>query len=137
MPVRLLWLLLCAGSVVAQTQSEKFNHVQWRLTLDQSTAAPAAIVLGHLEATAAPECHIDSLPTPPGPTPNTIQADSSPAIDTFTIFGPPPVRKFDPNFNAATETYEGAQTFLARIQFKKELQPGPVTIAFKPRYQTC
>ena len=40
----------------------------------------------------------------------------------------PPVRKFDPNFNADTETYEGTQVFLARIELKKDLQPGPVTI---------
>src|SRR5207237_689528 len=53
------------------------------------------------------------------------------------IFEPPPIRKFDPNFNADTETYEGSQTFLARIQLNNNLQPGPVTIAFVPRYQTC
>ena len=78
-----------------------------------------------------------SLTTPPGPIPTTIETDNSPAVDKFTIFEPPPIRKFDPNFNADTETYEGSQTFLARIQLKKDLQPGPVTITFVPRYQTC
>ena len=55
----------------------------------------------------------------------------------FTIFEPPPIRKFDPSFNADTETYEGTQTFLARIELKKDLKPGPVTITLEPRYQTC
>src|SRR6202043_2412585 len=47
------------------------------------------------------------------------------------------IRKFDPSFNADTETYEGTQVFLARVQLKKDLEPGPVTITFVPRYQTC
>ncbi len=55
----------------------------------------------------------------------------------FTIFEPPAVRKFDPSFNTDTETYEGSQVFFARIELKKDLQPGPVTISFVPRYQTC
>jgi thiol:disulfide interchange protein len=132
---RLLLLLLCVSSVFAQ--SEKFNHVQWKLTLDQPSTQPGGTVLGRLEAVVDPEWHMYSLTTPPGPIPTTINTTNSPAVDKFTIFEPPPVRKFDPNFNADTETYEGTQTFLARIQLKKDLQPGPVTITFEPRYQTC
>jgi len=132
---RSLLVFLCAASAFAQT--EKFNHVQWKLTLDQTSAAPGATVLGHLEATVAPEWHMYSLTTPPGPIPTTIRTQNSPAVEKFTIFEPPPIRKFDPNFNADTETYEGTQLFLARIQLKKDLPPGPVTIEFEPRYQTC
>ena len=55
-----------------------------------------------------------SLTTPPGPIPTTIKTIDSPAVDQVTIFQPPPIRKFDPNFNADTETYEGTQTLLAR-----------------------
>jgi thiol:disulfide interchange protein len=132
-------LLLLLGFVcgVASAQSEKFNHVQWKLTLDPSSVAPGATVLGRLEATVDPDWHMYSLTTPPGPIPTTIKTDNSPAVDSFTIFEPPPVRKFDPSFSADTETYEGSQTFLARIQLKKDVQPGPMTITFVPRYQTC
>lgn len=133
---RLLLLLFCITGI-GFSQIEKFNHVQWKLTLDQASAAPGATVLGHLEATVEPGWHMYSLTTPPGPIPTTIAAKNSGAVDRFTIFQPPPIRKFDPNFNAETETYEGSQVFLARIQLKKDLQPGPVTIAFEPRYQTC
>ena len=130
-------LLLLFIAVSAFGQSEKFNHVQWKLTFDQTTAAPGAKVVGKLEATVDPEWHMYSLTTPPGPIPTTIKTDNSPAVDKFTIFEPPPIRKFDPNFNADTETYEGAQTFLASIELKKDLKPGPITITFIPRYQTC
>jgi thiol:disulfide interchange protein len=135
--MRRLLLLTVVVASFAFGQSEKFNHVQWKLTFDQSSAAPGATVLGRLDAVVEPEWHMYSLTTPPGPIPTTIETDNSPSVDKFTIFEPPPVRKFDPNFNADTETYEGSQTFLARIQLKKDLKPGPVTITFVPRYQTC
>src|SRR5690348_17118077 len=131
--MRRLLLFLLASTAFAQT--EKFNHVQWTLTFDQP-AAPGAVVLGRLDATVDPEWHMYSLTTPPGPIPTTITTQNSPAVEKFTIFEPPPIRKFDPNFNADTETYEGRQTFLARIQLKKDLAAGPVSITFVPRYQT-
>jgi thiol:disulfide interchange protein DsbD len=135
--MRRLLLLLVSAASLTFAQSEKFNHVQWKLTFDESAAAPGATVLGRLDATVDPDWHMYSLTTPPGPIPTTIEADNSPAVDKFTIFEPPPVRKFDPNFNADTETYEGAQVFYARFQLKKDLQPGAVTITLEPRYQTC
>jgi thiol:disulfide interchange protein len=119
------------------SRNERFNHVQWKLTLDQTTAAPGATVLGRFEANIEPEWHVYSLTTPPGPIPTSIKTVESPAIESVTIFEPPPVRKFDPNFNADTETYEGTQVFLAKIQLKKDLAAGPVTLQFQPRYQTC
>ena len=129
--------LFLALSFSAFAQSEKFNHVQWKLTFDQAAAAPGATIAGRLEAIVDPEWHMYSLTTPPGPIATTIEAVDSPAIGRVTIFEPPPVRKFDPNFNADTETYEGTQVFLARIELKKDLPPGPVTFTFKARYQTC
>ncbi len=139
---RLFLVLLFAACAAAQSnesnaQSEKFNHVQWKLTFDQASAAPGATVLGRLEATVEPEWHMYSLTTPPGPIPTTIQVRNSPAVDKFTILEPPPIRKFDPNFNADTETYEGSQLFFTRIQLNKDLKPGPTSITFEPRYQTC
>lgn len=121
----------------AFAQDPKFNHVQWKLTLEPASAAPGATVLGRLEATVDPEWHMYSLTTPPGPIPTTIVSKASPAIERFTVFEPPAVRKFDPSFSTDTETYEGSQVFFARIELKKDLQPGPVTISFVSRYQTC
>ncbi len=78
-----------------------------------------------------------SLTTPPGPIPTTIQARrQSRPLKQFTIFEPPPIRKFDPNFNADTETYEGSQNFSRAYRFKTA-RAGPLTVTFEPRYQTC
>src|ERR1019366_4944802 len=135
---RLVPLFLLAGlAQLAFGQSEKFNHAHWILTLPQSTAAPGATVLGRLDATVDRDWHMYSFTTPPGPIPTSIEAKDSPAIEKFTIFEPPPIRNFDPNFNGNTETYEGAQTFYVRVQLKKGLAAGPVTLTFVPRYQTC
>jgi thiol:disulfide interchange protein len=127
-----LFFVTCAFA-----QDPKFNHVRWTLALDQPSGAPGATVLGRLEATVDPEWHMYSLTTPPGPIPTTIVAKDSPAIGKFTIFEPPAVRKFDPSFSTDTETYEGTQVLYARIELKKNLQPGPVTVSFVSRYQTC
>src|SRR5438067_2350556 len=92
-------LLLSVSAAGLFGQSEKFNHVQWKLTLDQSSAAPGATVLGRFDATVEPEWHMYSLTTPPGPIPTTIELDNgagaSTVVDRFTIFEPPPIRKFD------------------------------------------
>ena len=130
----LLLVFLAAG---AFGQSESFNHVHWTMTIDQSTAAPGATVLAKLTATVDPEWHMYSLTTPPGPIPTTIKTTMADAVEKVTFFEPPPVRKYDPNFQADTETYEGTQVFLARIELKKDLPSTDVTIGFRPRYQTC
>jgi hypothetical protein len=116
---QLLIMLVCAGTLAAQ--SERSNHVQWKMTLDQSSAAPGATVMGRLQAVIDPEWHMYSLSTPPGPIPTTIQPADGAPVQKLTIFEPPPVRKFDPSFNADTETYEGAQTFIARIDLQRHL----------------
>jgi thiol:disulfide interchange protein len=132
---RLLLFFFCAGALIAQ--SGKFNHVQWTLTVEPPSAAPGGTVLARLTATVDPEWHMYSLTTPPGPIPTTIEATDSSAIEKVAVFQPPPVRKFDPNFNSDTETYEGKQVFFARLQLRKDIQVGSVNITFEPRYQTC
>ena len=134
--MRLLSLFLSLAAC-AFAQSESFNHVQWTMTLDQTSAAPGATVLAHLEARVDPDWHMYSLTTPPGPIPTTIKTVNGNAIANVTFFEPPPIRKYDANFQADTETYEGTQVFLARIELKKDVAPGDVTLAFQPRYQTC
>ncbi|HXE63442.1 MAG TPA: cytochrome c biogenesis protein CcdA [Bryobacteraceae bacterium] len=134
--MRRLLLLLCL-TVSAFGQSESFNHVHWTMTIDPSTAAPGATVLAKLTAQVDPEWHMYSLTTPPGPIPTTIKTTMADAVANVTFFEPPPVRKYDPNFQADTETYEGTQVFLARIELKKALPSTDVTVGFQPRYQTC
>jgi thiol:disulfide interchange protein DsbD len=122
--MRSVFIFALAISALAQT--EKFNHVQWTATSD----APGLV---KLTAQIDPGWHMYSLTTPPGPIPTTIPLVDNPAVKGVTIFEPPPIRQYDPNFSAETETYEGTQVFYARI----DAAPGTVTVTFEPRYQTC
>src|SRR5258708_7058552 len=113
--MRRLFLILCLATAgYAQGTAEKFNHVQWTATAEPAEAAPGATVLVRLEANVDAEWHMYSLTTPPGPIPTTIRLVDGAAVDEVVYFEPPAVTKFDPNFNANTETYEGKQVFLAR-----------------------
>ncbi len=136
--MRRLFLLLClAIPAFAQGTAEKFNHVQWTATANPAEAAPGGTVLVRLDANIDTEWHMYSLTTPPGPIPTTIRLVDGAAIEKVTYFQPPAVTKFDPNFNANTETYEGRQVFLAKVQLKKSVPAGALNLAFEPRYQTC
>ena len=115
--MRRLFLLLSLAAC-AFAQSEKFNHVQWTMTPFAGSALPGSTVVAHLEAVVDDGWHMYSLTTPPGPIPTTIKTLNGAGIAKVTFFEPPPIRKYDENFQADTETYEGAQVFLARIELK-------------------
>ncbi len=129
-------ILLGALAVHGQSASD-FNHVQWTMSAEQASTKAGGTVLAKLVAQIDPGWHMYSPTTPPGPIATTFRAVDSPAAESVAIFQPAPVRKFDPNFNADTETFEGTQTFYARIQLKKDLAAGPVELAVESRYQTC
>ena len=133
---RLPTLLLLSAACFGQTP-EKFNHAQWTAEFTTPSVAPGGEATAKLVARIDPEWHMYSLTTPPGPIPTTIRTVDSPAVESVTFFEPPPVRKFDPNFKADTETYEGEQTFFAHVKVGKSAAAGPLTITFEPRYQTC
>src|SRR5690349_16670211 len=110
---------LLAGGLFGQDSPdgslEQFNHAKWSGSVAQAQVAPGGTVTVKLDAAIDSGWHMYSLTTPPGPIPTTIKAVDSPGVAGLTVFEPPPVRKFDPNFNADTETYEGTQTFYARV----------------------
>ena len=122
--MRCFFLILAALPAFAQGV-ESFNHVQW-------TGEAAGPGLVKLHAQIDSGWHMYSLTTPPGPIATTIQVVESPAVKSFTVYQPPPLRKFDENFNADTETYEGSQTFYVRVDLSQN-----ATVIFEPRYQTC
>ncbi len=133
--MRCLFLILALAAAAAG-QSEQFNHAKWTATAEQATVTAGSTVVVKLEADIDPEWHMYSLSTPPGPIPTPIKALES-AVEKLTIFEPKPVRQFDPNFKADTETFEGHQVFYAKLELRRDLPAGPLTITLEPRYQTC
>jgi thiol:disulfide interchange protein DsbD len=124
---RLLFLFL-AVPLFGQT-TDKFNHVAWTAVSDTPN-------LVKLTARIDEGWHMYSLTTPPGPNPTTIKVIDSPAVKSIAVFEPPPLRKFDSNFSADTETYEGTQTFYVRLEGTGK-SSDKSTVTVEPRYQTC
>ena len=125
--------LLAASALFAQNDS---NHVQWTFEVSPATAAPGAEVLGKLTGTIDSGWHLYSITTPPGPIPTAIRLSDNAAVESLTLYQPKPERKFDPNFNADTETYTDKVTFLLKIKTSKSAA-GPVDLVAMPRYQVC
>ena len=113
--MRRLLLVFCRCCAAAQRisrRAEKFNHVQWTMTFDQASAAPGATVLGrsrsHRRSRVA---HVLADHAARADSDHNSGPITAPPSRSSRFFEPPPIRKFDPNFNADTETYEGSQAF--------------------------
>src|SRR5579864_6308427 len=112
------------------------NHVQWTFDISPASAPPGAEVVGRLTGTIDAGWHLYSITTPPGPIPTNIRLADNPAVESLVLYQPKPERKFDPNFNADTETYTEKVTFLLKIKLAKSAS-GEVDLVAKPRYQVC
>ncbi|HNY40376.1 MAG TPA: cytochrome c biogenesis protein CcdA [Bryobacteraceae bacterium] len=142
-PVRLsvsplVLFFLLAASLLAQRP----HPAHWSLTPQQTAVAPGASVLVELKLDLDAPWHMYSPTTPkPGPTggpiPTTIELESNPAIAGSTLYFPAPNRKFDPNFNLDTATYEKSVKFYFKVDLASDTATGPVDLTAKMRYQLC
>jgi thiol:disulfide interchange protein len=130
---KIILALMAVCSLWAQRDS---NRVEWTFDVSPSPAAPGTEVLGKLTGAIESGWHLYSITTPPGPIPTTIRLADNPAVESMIVYQPTPERKFDPNFNADTETYTGKVTFLLKIRLAKAAS-GHVDLVARPRYQVC
>ena len=88
--------LALAGAAFAQ----RLDPIQWTLTSDAARAPAGSPVTLHLKAAFQEGWHLYSLTTPlGGPIPTSAELAENPAIELAKIYQPPPIRKFDGNFN--------------------------------------
>jgi thiol:disulfide interchange protein len=121
----------------AHAQSIGSNQVKWSLAVEPAAAAPGSKVLARMTGQIDPGWHLYSLSTP-GAIPTTISVAPNPAIDQkFRTLQPPPHKAFDPNFQAATETFEKQVAFFVELDVKKDAPKGPQDLSVTARYQTC
>ena len=132
----LICAALCAKPIAAWGQTGT-GHVKWLLEFSPAIAKPGAEVLGKLSAQIDSGWHLYSLSTPPPPIATTIQLGKGPIAEGIVPYQPKPIRKHDPNFDADTETFEGAPAFYLKIAIKRDAAVGPAQITVKPRYQVC
>src|SRR5262245_37004873 len=104
-------LLLLPLVVDAQTAA-RLSPVSWTLEMVQPEARPGSVAVGKLTATIKEPWHLYSPTTPAGgPIITTLVMAESPAAGKAEFYRPAPVRKFDPNFQIETETYEKEAVF--------------------------
>jgi thiol:disulfide interchange protein len=132
---RIVVLLAAGASLFAQGPGS--NHVNWTLEFSPGMAPPGGKVLARLHAKIDAGWHLYSLSTPPPPIATTVRLADNPVFGSPRVLQPAPILKFDPNFNAKTETFEGEPVFLLDLEVRKDAPAGAVTITAQPRYQTC
>ena len=114
------WLL---GALYGQ----RLDPVQWTLSSDVGKAPPGSTVPLCLTAKLDEGWHLYSLTTPKGgPIPTQADLAENPAVAGSRLFQPKPERKFDPNFNLDTETFEKEAVFWVVANLKNEAAAGPV-----------
>jgi thiol:disulfide interchange protein len=124
--------------LIACAYGQKLDPVQWTLTTDSAKVAPGSSVTLRLTAKLDEGWHLYSPTTPPGgPIPTTIKLDDNPALAGFKLYQPKPDRKFDPNFNLGTETFQKEVVFLFKADLKKDTPAGPLEVNAPVRYQSC
>jgi len=119
-------------------QGAKLDPVQWELSSDAQKAPAGSSVALKLTAKLEPGWHLYSLTTPPGgPIPTTAKLADNPAVADSRLYQPQPERKFDPNFNLDTETFEKEAVFWIVANLKKDAAAGPLELSAEVRYQSC
>jgi thiol:disulfide interchange protein len=132
---KLGWIGLC---LVLSPVFAAQDPVQWTLTLDTASAPPGGSVLARFTGKIDPGWHLYSATTPKGgPNPTTIGLADNPSVSKFQVYQAKPERKFDPNFQLDTETFQNEVSFLIRIDLKKEAAAGPLDVTANARYQSC
>jgi thiol:disulfide interchange protein len=126
--------LLTASALFGAAQ----DPVQWTLSFDSKAVRPGGHALAKFTAKVDSPFHVYSLTTPKGgPNPTTVTIADNPAIAGFKVYEPKPERKFDPNFQLDTETYENELAVLIDIELKKDAPAGPLEVTAQARYQCC
>ena len=136
--VKIFGLGILLAAVLSPASAQKLDPVQWTLSSDSQKAAPGSTVTLKLTAKLDENWHLYSLTTPKGgPIPTTAGLAENPAVAGFKLYQPKPARKFDPNFNLDTETFEKEAVFWITADLKKDAPSGPLELTAQVRYQAC
>ena len=129
--------LLCAapGAVTHAPQ----DPVTWSATVVSTGLRPGGRFDVAITAVAEDEWHVYSVTQGPGgPIPTTIAlARSRFFAPAGAIRGPVPARAFDPNFEIATETYEGTFTLLRPVRLAADAPGTGATLRLEVGFQAC
>lgn len=128
MRIRLATFVFGIFSIAAASAQDNIPQMQWKL----EESSPGVLKL----SSNLPEpWHLYSFTTPKGTgIPFTITFPDQPNVESFQAYQQKPIRKFDPNFQAESETFEKEIVFYV---VPKVTGAAAVELSAKLRYQIC
>ncbi|MBK9171019.1 MAG: thioredoxin family protein [Bryobacterales bacterium] len=132
----MLWCLCLAGAAFPAV-AQRLDPVQWSLSIEPASAAPGSTVTAKATATVEAGWHLYSMTTPPPSLPTQIKLAESPVAGEIRVHQPKPERKYDPNFQSDTETFDGSVDFYVEIPIRADAPTGPAELAIEVRYNVC
>jgi thiol:disulfide interchange protein len=106
------------------------------MTSAAEVAKAGATVPLRVTAKIEPGWHLYSLTIPKDLYPTKLSLVDNPAVDSYTVYQPPPVRAMDPNLKEMVETYSNQAEFWIPATLKSDAA-GPVELTAQVRYRAC
>src|SRR5581483_5802671 len=126
-----------AGCLTAAGYAQqRLDPVQWSLTSVAEAVPPGATVPLRLHAKIDPGWHLYSLTLPKQLYPTRMKLSDNPAVESYKVFQPQPVRALDPNLKETVETYANQADFWIPAKLTKGAS-GPVVLTAEVRYRVC
>jgi thiol-disulfide isomerase/thioredoxin len=135
--VVILLAVSCFLSIEIRAQESEGSPDPIKWFLKATPADSAKTIVAELTAEIQKGWHLYSterVEGGPSPTRITLTGDQGLEI-SGEIDSPAPHSAYDPNFQVATESYEGSVTF--KIPIKAQTGTSPIRIRIQVRYQTC
>jgi len=130
---RIAGLVVCCAAVAP---AQVPDPVQWSMTSTADVAKGGSAVPLRLTAKIQPGWHLYSLTIPKHLLPTKLTLVENPAVESYTVYQPQPVRALDPNFNEEVETYSNQADFWIPATLKKDAA-GPIGLTAQVRYRAC
>jgi len=116
--------------------SQPVDPAQWTLTSSVEVAQPGATIPLRLTAKLEPGWHLYSLTIPSNMQPTKVKLEN-PGVESYTVYQPKPVVKFDPILEFNAETYEKEVVFWVPATLKQDAPGGPLELTTSVHYRTC
>jgi len=125
-----------AACVSAVAFAQRPDPVQWSMTSSAEVARAGSTVPLRLTAKIQPGWHLYSLTIPKHLLPTKLTLADHPAIESYQVYQPQPVRAMDPNLKEEVETFSNQAEFWIPATLKQDAA-GPVEITAQVRYRVC
>jgi thiol:disulfide interchange protein len=134
--MKAFWIAGLAVCVAAVASAQRLDPVQWSMTSSAEVAQAGSTVPLKLTAKIEPGWHLYSLTIPKDLLPTTIKVTDNPAVESYVVYQPKPVRTMDPNLKQEVETYSNQAEFLIPTTLTKDAT-GPVELTAEFKYRVC